>query len=320
MDRRQTCGIYKITNQVNGKVYIGQSTRVEERWKEHKRKPFLESSEEYNYPLYQAIRKYGLENFTFEILEECPQEELNQKEEYYISLYESYPPDKGKGYNQTKGGENNTAQKLSPSQLQEIIKMLIQGEFLKDIASKFSICLQTVSDINNGRAHFNPNYSYPIRIKEKSFVLPTCICCGAQLKYYKSKYCRKCALKVPSPEKEQLLKDIYELGTDIKLGEKYKVSTAIISKWKDQFNIPRKRKEAVQEYEKDYLHIERKPKLDNSPKSILKINAVNEIVEEFSSAAEAGRAMGTTGWTIIQQCQKYPKLYKNYYWKFKNSE
>jgi group I intron endonuclease len=58
-------GIYKITNKINGKVYIGQSINIERRWKEHisdKRKNSL---------IHLAIEKYGEKNFNFEIIEEC---------------------------------------------------------------------------------------------------------------------------------------------------------------------------------------------------------------------------------------------------------
>lgn len=94
-------GIYKITNNINQHCYVGQSIHIEERWEEHKN--------EYNWkrearkPLYIAFQKYGLENFTFEILEECEPELLNVREQYWISYYNSY----GAGYNMTSGGEGN---------------------------------------------------------------------------------------------------------------------------------------------------------------------------------------------------------------------
>ena len=69
--KHMKAGIYKITNLINSKVYIGQSRNIEERWKEHIEKGNNQNSEEYNYPLYQAFRKYGIDNFKFEILEEC---------------------------------------------------------------------------------------------------------------------------------------------------------------------------------------------------------------------------------------------------------
>lgn len=59
-------GIYKITNTKNNMVYIGQSINVEKRWINHKSKAFNTNSREYNIPLYQDFRKYGLNNFTLE--------------------------------------------------------------------------------------------------------------------------------------------------------------------------------------------------------------------------------------------------------------
>ena len=64
MAREKICGIYKITNLINGKVYIGQSTNIERRWKDHKRMFNYkdDGSLKYNYPLYCAFRKYGEKN------------------------------------------------------------------------------------------------------------------------------------------------------------------------------------------------------------------------------------------------------------------
>ena len=91
--------VYKITNLINKKSYIGSSIRVEKRWQQHKNSAFNENSQKYNYPLYKAFRKYGLENFSFEIL--CDDfsslEEMRNYEKDMIIFYDSY----NKGYNQT---------------------------------------------------------------------------------------------------------------------------------------------------------------------------------------------------------------------------
>ena len=88
-------GIYKITNTINGKCYIGQSRDIESRWRAHKvRKGTY---------LYNAFQKYGVENFTFEVLEECEKERLNELEKYYIKLYHSF----GEGYNLCPGGNSD---------------------------------------------------------------------------------------------------------------------------------------------------------------------------------------------------------------------
>lgn len=90
-------GIYKITNKNNNKCYISQSKDIEARWIKHL--SVYRSSPEYT--LYKAFKKYGIDNFNFEVLEECSAEELNQKEIYWIEYYNSFYD----GYNMTKGGE-----------------------------------------------------------------------------------------------------------------------------------------------------------------------------------------------------------------------
>ena len=77
--------IYKITNLINHKIYIGQTIEYEERIRHHKQTAFRENSKEKDRPLYRAIRKYGLDNFKFEIIDKADSiEELNEKEIYYI--------------------------------------------------------------------------------------------------------------------------------------------------------------------------------------------------------------------------------------------
>lgn len=89
-----TSGIYKITNNLNGKAYIGASTNIEERWHAHKYRR--------NQRMYHIIKKYGLDNFNFEILRECSVEEFYDKERYYIRTHNTKIPN---GYNKSDGGE-----------------------------------------------------------------------------------------------------------------------------------------------------------------------------------------------------------------------
>jgi len=92
-------GVYKFTNKFNRKVYIGQSVNIEKRYKEHKRSINID----YNNYWINAIKKYGFDNFDFEVLIECPKENLNYWERFYISYYCSNNPDYG--YNKTSGGQ-----------------------------------------------------------------------------------------------------------------------------------------------------------------------------------------------------------------------
>jgi group I intron endonuclease len=89
-----SCGIYLITNTINGKYYIGKSINVEKRFADHK-------CSKRDYPIYHAFKKYGIESFSFEILMECPVDSLDFFEIAFISGYQSYGP---AGYNLTEGG------------------------------------------------------------------------------------------------------------------------------------------------------------------------------------------------------------------------
>lgn len=82
-----TTGIYKITNLANGKVYIGASKRIERRWSSHKRSV--------SSPIHSDLEAYGLENFKFEVLIECPETMLTQWERDMICLYDADDPEKG---------------------------------------------------------------------------------------------------------------------------------------------------------------------------------------------------------------------------------
>ena len=94
----EKCGIYKITNQKNDLVYIGQAVDMSTRWKNHAKAGLGIDTPQGN-KLYKAMMEDGLESFSFEFLEECSRDELNEKEKYYISLYQS---DKY-GYNSNSG-------------------------------------------------------------------------------------------------------------------------------------------------------------------------------------------------------------------------
>lgn len=99
-------GIYKITNLINGKIYVGQSNNIERRFAQHK-SPY-EQERFSDKPLYKAFKKYGIENFTFEIIEECIIDELDIKEIYWIKELNSLVHQNG--YNITAGGNGNVGE------------------------------------------------------------------------------------------------------------------------------------------------------------------------------------------------------------------
>lgn len=95
--------IYKITNKINGLSYIGQTSRsYKDRWAEHKRDSLKEPY--CNWPLYRMINKVGLENLDWKVIEEVPNNLLNERERFWIEFYNT----KHNGYNCTYGGNNGT--------------------------------------------------------------------------------------------------------------------------------------------------------------------------------------------------------------------
>lgn len=79
-------GIYKITNLENGMTYVGQSTDIAERWKQHIKRGMGAEAPTRN-KLYPAMQQEGVENFTFELLVECPKEKLNEEEDKYQEIF-----------------------------------------------------------------------------------------------------------------------------------------------------------------------------------------------------------------------------------------
>lgn len=83
-------GIYKITNRINNKCYIGQSVDIKARLAHHKSDAYNEKLPKYRYPLYRAIRKYGKENFDFEVLELVEDIDLlTQRELYWYNKFDN---------------------------------------------------------------------------------------------------------------------------------------------------------------------------------------------------------------------------------------
>lgn len=137
-----SCGIYKITNLINQKSYIGQSINIEKRWVTHKYESINDKQKAYNYSIHQAFRKYGIDNFSFEILELLPKEKLNEKEIYWINFFDSY----NNGYNETMGGDCGPSLpgELNPNailKVEDIINIrtqLLQGKMRNEVYQEYA--------------------------------------------------------------------------------------------------------------------------------------------------------------------------------------
>lgn len=129
--------IYKITNKINQKIYIGQTSRtIAIRWKDHCSVAYRKTSKDYNLPLYRAIRKYGTENFLIEEVDYAfSQEELDLKEIQYIEKYNSYY----NGYNASLGGSGHKKYNYS-----EIVEYYLAHKSLQKTCQHFQIYDQVV--------------------------------------------------------------------------------------------------------------------------------------------------------------------------------
>jgi len=108
--------IYKVTNLINNKVYIGQTTRS---LNERKRQHLYSSKNEVGFKIHKVIAKYGKNNFKWEKIDiAVNKDELNKKEIYWIEYYDSYK----NGYNSTFGGNTSTTFSLSYENIVDIFK------------------------------------------------------------------------------------------------------------------------------------------------------------------------------------------------------
>lgn len=142
-------GIYKITNKINGKIYVGQSNNIKRRFWEHQNRGTAS-----RIPVDAAIEKYGSENFQYDIIEECPVEKLNERETYWIKHFNSIE----NGYNLSEGGDqqsigSNNGRAILTEEDVKIIRIAYNNhEHRKDVYEQFKnkIAFSTFSRVWDG--------------------------------------------------------------------------------------------------------------------------------------------------------------------------
>lgn len=233
-------GIYKIENLTNNKIYIGQSIHIEKRWLEH-------CSLSSKSLIGQAIKKYGKENFSFQILEEVEDiSTLNHLEAEYIKKFNSLVPE---GYNilLIDNKEHHQFNRYDYEVFKSIVEDIKNSELsFQEISKKYDLDLSMIYYLNRGDYHTLPEEQYPLReVKDFSKKQYYCIDCGIELKT-KATRCVSCSQKAQRkasrPNREEL-KWLIRTQAFTKIGKSFGVSDNTIRKWCKAENLPSKSSE-----------------------------------------------------------------------------
>lgn len=272
--------IYKITNKINHKPYVGKTVdSINSRWRDHIYDAFTNHS---LCLIHNAMRKYGLENFTIEELEQCSADELSEREQYWIKTLNSYFKT-GYGYNMTYGGDG--ALKYSDEQ---ILNLWNQGFNCHEIANILSANVGTISI--RLKSLLKPKEAW-LRRNERSK--------KAVLQYDLNGNFIKAWDSVTEAEK----------GTNTSSGSisrccKKERTMASNSLWKyatDESSV-----------EELMLNYAKSPKCN----SVDLIDNKGIILQQFETAAQAERFVGAARGSISAVCNHKNKSAKGYYWQW----
>lgn len=274
-------GIYKIQNLINGKLYIGQSVDIEQRWKEH---ISAAKGDYYHYTLYKAMRKYGIENFSFSIIEECNRDELSEKEKYWIKFYNSYE----EGYNSTLGGEG------TPQWDRDLILSLWnEGLSSKDIIKKIGIKDNVLSGILQelNIPHSEIRYRGD-NVKRKS------------IQQYDLKGNFIAEFSCPAEAAKQTNTNQTNLMQVARQAKEYKSANNFLWKYSDD-------ERSISQW------VERKKVIDNTQKkTVYQYDLSGNFIAEYPSTGMAAKAINTAQQNISAACRGKRKTAAGYIWRY----
>lgn len=295
------CGIYKITNLVNGKSYVGQSIDIEHRFDEHKRVAFKETNKSYDYPLYKSMRKYGLQSFSFDVIEICDEMDLDEKEIFYISYFNSHIHQNG--YNLTLGGDGGRFG-IHVYQYDFSGNFINEYNSLGDAERKTGINKASIERAINGKKQSAGNFLWTNNVDED----------------ISNKIKMLSKVNYSNGTKEKWIIDAYDLfGNFIKTfnnatdaGKEFNINP---------YNITRciKRGINVTCNVQFVKHGDKPTILDGKScckKPVYQYTTDNEFIAMYDSPSDAGRILGFDVSSICKCCNGHLKYYKNSIWKY----
>lgn len=275
--------IYRITNDYDDKIYIGVTNDPQQRWYQHR---YI--TPPYRSLIHEAIVKHGEEHFNFKVIEEYQsREEVLKREKELIKLLDCQVPN---GYNIHEGGGVPPLQNTISAEIAlSIIEDLVDNKLTKDeIIKKYSITKAILSNINFGKAWIDTNLQYPLRDNECEWYIER-------------------ANKV-----KQMLKTTSK--TQKEIGEELGLSRTVIS----SINSGNKFYDENETYP---LRKALKGDKGKKGKQVVQINVeTSQIINEFSSAAEAGRKVKINSNSISKCCRGEQQTAGGYKWQFKNNK
>lgn len=286
------CGIYKITNIVNNKIYIGQSKDIYKRWKSH-----IYLSTKGKQAIYCAMRKYGLDNFLFSIEEICSPELLDEKEKFFINKYNSQITNSG--YNMTEGGQSCGYTFLQKPVQAKKDKEVLYFSSVSDAARYFNVSISAISRCCKGKGRTIKGYAWNF-IDENKEPIPKNYSDTRRLVFYQDEKIKK------------IFPTIQEAAQELKI--KRDILSAICYKEiENPFNFILYFSD--EEGKERDINLLKRDKPISTSKPIKAINESTLEVSYYKSAREAALILGIDNSAIRKCCNGKLKHYKGYLWQ-----